>query len=83
MSPGAHLNHAARTAFDAHRCVVVAVQHLEAAGADLGPARDDIAELIEDTADFAGELQCLADAYGHNEARGRAALPASNNRRAA
>ena len=62
---GAQLSHAARMAFDAHRCVLAAVHHLEVAGADIAPARDDIAELIQDTADFATELQRLVDFYCH------------------
>ena len=40
MSPGVHLSHAARLAFDGQRAIVAAVQHLEASGVEMTPESD-------------------------------------------
>ena len=83
MKPGAHLSHAARTAADAQRMLLVAILHLEAADAvvpdldellnDIDMSDIDVAACLHDLGDLAAGLQRLVDAYGHREVSGRAA----------
>ena len=68
MSPGAHLSHAARMAFDVYRGAVAVALHLEVVDVD---HHLEIADFIEAAGDLAAELQHRADAYG--DAGGRAA----------
>jgi hypothetical protein len=77
MSPGAHLSHAARSAFDAQRVLLAAVIHLEMADAAIADldlwltsvdlTDIDIAILLHQLGDLAQSLQRLADEYGHAE----------------
>ena len=63
MSPGAHLSHAARMAFDAQRALIVTVLHLEAAEIEADVV--GIPELLDGLGDAATVLQQLADDYSH------------------